>query len=313
MMMHHVQRSLCHQRNISKKIMNVSTIDHSFVQINKTSHNFHQIATINKNSIRFKNVSSSLIATPRTIVDNVNIVRCCRYFSSSSSSSSSSSTKSKFAGGNTKFEISHYGVVFGTFLIPALFFTIYYTSFGPADDDIEQNIRERYSADVRVSHEKNKALAELYQRSILGNTNDTDTKSTTNDQLLQALYGGKSEKKRIHSHDRVTGTGSNSPSSGDELVVISPEESQERAEKKKQRKERRKRKNEREAAAIASEKTTTSTETKQDEATESIASTAITSTTTNNTVGQVTTVAIIATIAALSGFIAGGSSSSGRR
>jgi hypothetical protein len=82
-------------------------------------------------------------------------------------------------------------------MIPALAILGYATRYGPTEEELEKELKERYSQDVRANSEKNKNIADFYQRAIKKHDGAAE------DQLDAVLRGGRGDQKRLHAVDRT--------------------------------------------------------------------------------------------------------------
>jgi hypothetical protein len=99
------------------------------------------------------------------------------------------------------FQIPAQGFVFTVLLFPALAYTLYAGRYGPSDDELEREIRERYSGKIAENREKNEAMAEFFQHAIHKPDGKVD------DDLKEVLYAGKGGKKRLSAvDDKLYGT-----------------------------------------------------------------------------------------------------------
>jgi hypothetical protein len=99
------------------------------------------------------------------------------------------------------FQIPAQGFVFTVLLFPAMAYTLYAGRYGPSEDELEREIRQRYSGQIAENREKNEAMAELFQHAI----HKPDGKMDEN--LKEVLYAGKGGKKRLFAvDDKLYGT-----------------------------------------------------------------------------------------------------------
>ena len=87
-------------------------------------------------------------------------------------------------------------------MFPAVLFTFYADRFGPSDDVLEEEITERYQAQVKASSQKNKDMQAFFQHAI--RKHDDDSVDGQLDEMLKAGKGGK--KRMFHVDDKLYGT-----------------------------------------------------------------------------------------------------------
>lgn len=68
---------------------------------------------------------------------------------------------------------------------------MYADRYGPSDEQLELDIRERYAARIAENRQKNEAMADLFQHAI------RNPDGTLDDNLKEVLYAGKGGKKRF--------------------------------------------------------------------------------------------------------------------
>jgi hypothetical protein len=135
------------------------------------------------------------------------------------------------------FQIPAHVATFSILLMPVLAYTLFYQRTGD-QDALEQEIRDRYGPEVRLNAEKNKAMGELFQRTIRNPDGSADSK------LDEMLKGGAGGKKRMYAVDeKLYGT---------KEGVKERQRTEE--EIKKQKEERKKRKKEKKALAASQPK-----------------------------------------------------------
>jgi len=179
--------------------------------------------------------------------------------------------------------------VFSLLLFPALAFTAYADRFGPTEENLEHELKERYDEKIRETHNKQDQMKLFFQHAIRKHDD-----GAVENQLDEVLKAGKGGKKRLYSVDnKLYGTA--------EGVA---ERQRQEEELKKQKKKRKKRKNKEAAAALEETKQKEKKETK--EAGPSMMSKLSESVDKKSVV----TVAVVASVAGLAGFLAGGRRSS---
>ena len=95
----------------------------------------------------------------------------------------------------TGFAIPAQGFVFTVLLLPVLGYTMYAGRYGPSDEELEHQVRERYAARIAETRQKNEAMKDFFQHAI----NNPDGK--VDDKLKEVLHAGKGGKKRIYAVD----------------------------------------------------------------------------------------------------------------
>lgn len=93
------------------------------------------------------------------------------------------------------FSIPAQGFVFTALLLPVLGYTMYAGRYGPSEEDLERQVRERYSARIAENRDKNAAMADFFQHAIYNPDGKVD------DSLKEVLYAGKGGKKRFYAVD----------------------------------------------------------------------------------------------------------------
>lgn len=93
------------------------------------------------------------------------------------------------------YSIPAQGFLFTALLIPVFAYTMYAGRYGPSDEELEQEVRQRYSVKIAQNREKNEAMADFFQRAIHNPDGKVD------ETLKEVLYAGKGEKKRFHAVD----------------------------------------------------------------------------------------------------------------
>jgi hypothetical protein len=93
------------------------------------------------------------------------------------------------------FQIPAHVAAFGLLLIPALAFTFFADRFGPDEEVLENEIRERYANEVKASSQKSQQMAEFFQHAIRNQDGQVDQK------LDEVLKAGKGGKKRMYAVD----------------------------------------------------------------------------------------------------------------
>ena len=95
------------------------------------------------------------------------------------------------------FNIPAQGFVFSALLLPVLGFTFYAGSFGPSEEHVEHEIRQRYADRNAQQRDKNAAMADFFQHAIHKPDGSVDNS------LQQVLYAGKGGKKRMYAVDET--------------------------------------------------------------------------------------------------------------
>lgn len=126
---------------------------------------------------------------------------------------------------NRGYAIPAQGFVFSVLLLPVLVYGMYAGRYGPSDEDLERELRQRYAERIAETRQSNKNMGEFFQHTVFNPDGKFD------DTMKELLYAGKGEKKRMHAVDeKLYGT--------HEGV----EEKKRRAEEKKKRDEYRRKK-----------------------------------------------------------------------
>ena len=175
--------------------------------------------------------------------------------------------------------------VFGLLLLPALAFTAYADRFGPTEEHVEHELKERYGHEIRETHNRQDKMKEFFQHAIRQH-DDGNVES----QLDEVLKAGRGGKKRIYAVDnKLYGTA--------EGVA---ERQRQEEEMKKQKKKKRKKKE------AVEEKTKREEPKEEKEKGPSMLSKLSQSVDKKS----VLTVAVVAGVAGVAGFLAGGRRSS---
>lgn len=95
-------------------------------------------------------------------------------------------------------QIPAHVATFGLLMLPAVLCTLYADRFGPSDEVLGEEIKERYSSQVSASTKKNKDMEVFFQRAIRGNKETAEV----DDQLDEMLKAGKGGKKRMFHVDK---------------------------------------------------------------------------------------------------------------
>eukprot|EP00977_Amphora_coffeiformis_P012666 scaffold3195_cov162-Amphora_coffeaeformis.AAC.7 len=93
------------------------------------------------------------------------------------------------------YSIPAQGIVFTLLLFPVLAYAVYADKYGPSDEQLEAEIRQRYAGKIAENAQKKEAMAEFFQRAIL------QPDGTVDERLKQVLYAGKGGKKRMGAVD----------------------------------------------------------------------------------------------------------------
>ena len=124
------------------------------------------------------------------------------------------------------YSIPAQGFVFTVLLLPVLGYTMYAGRYGPSDEELEQQVRERYAARIAENKPKNAAMAEFFQHAIHNPDGKVD------DSLKEVLYAGKGGKKRFYAVDeKLYGT--------EEGVAEKKRQEEERAKREEYRRKKK--------------------------------------------------------------------------
>ena len=76
--------------------------------------------------------------------------------------------------------------------MPALAYALYADKYGPSDEQLEQEIRQRYAGKIAENEQKWEAMAVFFKNAI---------RQPVDDSLKQVLYAGRGGKKRMGAVD----------------------------------------------------------------------------------------------------------------
>ena len=93
------------------------------------------------------------------------------------------------------YSIPAQGVVFTVMMIPVLAYTLYAGRYGPTDEELEQELRQRYAARVAETSGRSAAMREFFQHTIY------EPDGSQDERLKEVLHAGRGDKKRLHAVD----------------------------------------------------------------------------------------------------------------
>ena len=103
---------------------------------------------------------------------------------------------------DSKIRVPFHLLFFSTLMLPVLGYTLYAGRYGPSQEELQKEIRERYASRQEESRERSKRIGEFFQEAVYNpNGKHEDT-------LKGLLYAGRGEKqKRLHAVDeKLLGT-----------------------------------------------------------------------------------------------------------
>jgi len=219
-----------------------------------------------------------------------------RAFAAAASSGGGGGSSSR---GRPPFRVPAHVASFTVLLLPALAFWAYYETGGKHDRErhLEEELRGRYKSEIAVASNKNKAMAEFFQKmqSSARQSDDGGGNVEFEAKVDELLKGGKAGKnvKRIASVDpKLYGTAEGAALQREDVAAIIAKGQRQQSKKKK----RKKKKKDEDAAAAAEEGKVGGDETK---------TTAKAAASSSNSTSQIWTVVGVATVAAVAGFLAG--------
>jgi hypothetical protein len=223
------------------------------------------------------------------------VLQCYRTFSDGSSRHTVTGAS---INGKKVIQIPAHTMTFTVLFIPCALLAVYMMSYGPSEEDVNEEVRARYGNNVQVQ-EKNQALKEFFVNA---------EKGIEDQRFQQVLYGGKGEKKRFHAVDKeLYGT--------EQGVIVKQQVSEEIQqtveEKKRRRKEKRRLKKQQQQLANGDDDVTKDNNSDIKVTTSQSFTSKVTnalSSVDKETIKTVATYSLIGTAAVVIGFLAGSSS-----
>jgi hypothetical protein len=269
-------------------------------------------------SSSYSNVVRQQVRQRWRLFYNSTSVGSCRSNSTSSSRNSrsgSSSTRptTTVTGASTTgtvngkkiIQIPAHTLTFTILFIPCALLAIYVISYGPSDEHVQDEVRQRYGNN-RIIQQKNEALKDFFINAEQG---------IEDERLHQVLYGGRGEKKRLHAVDKeLYGTEQGMIVKQQVTTELHKEMEEKKRRKKELRRQKRLDKQQKQSGMIDGiGNNNNNNENEKDNNKMSHILSTINDTLNNESVKTTMTYTILGTIAIAIGYIVGSGTGSGRR
>jgi len=137
---------------------------------------------------KYPEATTATVTSKATSSPPAKIFKVRRYFSS----------RSRYpppAAKRPGYSIPAQGIVFTALLLPVAAYALYAERYGPSDEQLEKEIRQRYAGRIAENEQKREAMADFFQHAI------RQPDGTVDDNLKQVLYAGRGGKKRMAAVD----------------------------------------------------------------------------------------------------------------